>query len=534
MKQVIHLPRIVRIAIAACLFFGSLAFAGQAVDDAEARSQGIWRKAIAQTPVPTEGCFQATYPSLTWNKVECVVAANVPFIPRSGRISQTVGDGNDYAAEVSSGQINTTIGTFPTVTGVKKETGQRGANDYSLQINSNTQNTAICSGAGNPAECVVWQQFVYASGLKQAFIQYWLINWNNPCPSGWNSYESDCFTNNGTAVAVPKEPITKLSGLLLSGLANEGGIDTLVFTTGTEAYSTTGSDSVLDLASFWTESEFNVVGDSDGSEANFNSGSSVTVQVVVLNGTTDAPTCAADAGTTAETNNLNLGSCAGTGGASPYIEFSESNPETITTEAATNITASSAYLSGTVNPEGDGGYAYFYYGTDPSMTYYNIGCGADTGCPVTANFKAQSFNFTPTGLASNTTYYFQIAFYDTSNGSYSYGSILSFTTKNPVLTDTAATKITASSAYLSGTVNPEGDGGYAYFYYGTDPSMTYYNIGCGADTGCPVTANFKAQTFNFTPTGLASNTTYYFQIAFYDTSNGSYSYGSILSFTTSP
>jgi hypothetical protein len=45
----------------------------------------------------------------------------------------------------------------------------------------------------------------------------------------------------------------------------------------------------------------------------------------VWNGTTDVPTCAANAGTTAETTNLNLGSCSGTGGAVPYIEFTESN-----------------------------------------------------------------------------------------------------------------------------------------------------------------------------------------------------------------
>jgi hypothetical protein len=51
----------------------------------------------------------------------------------------------------------------------------------------------------------------------------------------------------------------------------------------------------------------------------------VTVKVAVSNGTKDVPTCASKAGTTAETNNLNLRSCAGKAGAQPYIEFSESN-----------------------------------------------------------------------------------------------------------------------------------------------------------------------------------------------------------------
>jgi hypothetical protein len=324
------LPRIARIAIAAgVLSVTSLGFAGEAVDNTEARNQESWREAIAQTEVPGEGCFRASYPSLAWNKVECAVAPNVPFRPRSGRISQTVGDGNDYAAEVTTGLIKKTIGSFPKVTGVKTETGLLGPNDYSLQLNSNFMNTAACNGASDPAKCLDWEQFVYSSGYDAAFMQYWLINWNNRCPNGWFSYSNDCYTNSA-AVTVPQEAITKLKTLKLSGsgkkgTAKKGGIDTLVFTVGKQAYSTTGSDSVVDLATAWTESEFNIIGDGDGSEATFNSGSSLTVKVAVTNGTKDAPTCASDAGTTGETNNLNLGSCAGTGAATPFIEFIESN-----------------------------------------------------------------------------------------------------------------------------------------------------------------------------------------------------------------
>jgi hypothetical protein len=326
MKQVIHLPRIARIAIAAGVLSAvSLPFVfAQEADDAEARNHETWREAIAQTEVPAEGCFHASYPSLAWNKAECTVAPMIPYGPRSGRIRQTVGDGDDYAAEVTSGLIDKTVGSFPRIMGAKTETGLLGANDYSFQLNSNFMNTAACDGASDPADCLDWQQFVYSSGYDAAFIQYWLINWNTTCPSGWYSYSTDCYTNSN-AVSVPQEAITKLSMLKLSGSAIKGGKDTLVFTVGTEAYSTTGSDSVVDLATAWKESEFNIVGDGDGSEATFNTGASVTVKVAVSNGTTDAPTCASDSGTTAETNNLNLGKCTGTGGASPYIEFTESN-----------------------------------------------------------------------------------------------------------------------------------------------------------------------------------------------------------------
>jgi hypothetical protein len=321
-----RLSRIVRIVAAVVLSAASLSIAfAQAADDAEARNQEAWREAIAQTAVPAEGCFHASYPSLEWSKVECTVAPNVPYTPRSGRrISQTVGDGNDYAAEVTSGLISETIGSFAKVKGVKTETGLLGPNDYSLQLNSNFMNTATCNGARNPAQCLDWEQFVYSSGYEEAFMQYWLINYDNRCPSGWFSYSNDCYTNSN-AVSAPLEVITELKKLKLSGSAKNGGTDTLVFSVGTEAYSTTGSDSVVDLATAWTESEFNIIGDGDGSEANFNSGSSITVKVAVSNGTKNAPTCASDAGTTGETNNLNLGSCSVKGGAKPYIEFIESN-----------------------------------------------------------------------------------------------------------------------------------------------------------------------------------------------------------------
>ena len=81
---------------------------------------------------------------------------------------------------------------------------------------------------------------------------------------------------------------------------------------------------VTKLASGWNYSEFNLFGAGGGSAATFNSGSSITVKISMTNGSTAAPTCV-NYGTTGETNNLNLGTCSGTGGTSPYIQFTESN-----------------------------------------------------------------------------------------------------------------------------------------------------------------------------------------------------------------
>jgi hypothetical protein len=271
-----------------------------------------WRMAIVRNPNHEEGCFHASFPSMTWEKVDCI--AVVPEI---------VGNGADYAAEVSSGLISQSVGTFPTVTGVTSETDGR-RNTYSIQLNSNFMSgTAACQGV---AGCMSWLQFVYSTRSRAAFMQYWLIGIGT-CPSGgsWISDGAgDCYKNSA-AVSVPAIAITSLSQLKMSGTAVKGGKDTLVFTNGSNAYTTSGADTVADLATAWTASEFNVIGDGGGSEAVFNKGSSVKVKLAVTNGTTNAPKCVANDGTTGETNNLTLGSCSATGGSSPYVEFTQSN-----------------------------------------------------------------------------------------------------------------------------------------------------------------------------------------------------------------
>jgi hypothetical protein len=110
----------------------------------------------------------------------------------------------------------------------------------------------------------------------------------------------------------------------LSGTAVDGGLDTFVYTDGTQAYSTTGQDSVMYLSQGWTGSEFNIIGDGGGSQANFNTGAALTVEIALTDGTTHKPTCQANGGTTGETNNLNLKKCKAKGGTVPRIRFKES------------------------------------------------------------------------------------------------------------------------------------------------------------------------------------------------------------------
>lgn len=318
--------RIVRIALAAALAAASgapvlaqTAAPETAAVSAEALMQENWREMIARTGVPHEGCFQAEFPTAVWVETACSVAPDKVYVPHGHGGPQTVGNGVDYAASVGD-LISSSVGTFPTVTGVTSER-DGSSNVYSIQLNSNFMSTAACNGHSG---CLAWEQFVYSSYEQQAFMQYWLIDYGNSCPSGWNAYSGSCYRNSA-AVNVPKQAISVLSQLKMSATAVAGGNDTLVFTTPTKAYSTTGKDSVTYLATAWKQSEFNIIGDGGGSKATFNAGSSITVKVAVAHGSTAAPSCASNAGTTGETNNLKLGSCSAAGGATPYIQFKESN-----------------------------------------------------------------------------------------------------------------------------------------------------------------------------------------------------------------
>ncbi len=322
-SQIIHAVRL------SLVFFGFAATAacsGAPGDPSASTSEGVsidaeqWRAAIVASPATEDGCFEATFPRLSWEKVDCVAAPNRTFWRHRSVTPESVGNGDDYAAQVSSGSISQTVGTFPTVTGVTSETDGR-KNTYSIQLNSNFMSgTAACKGVSG---CLSWLQYVYSSSEQAAFMQYWLIGIGT-CPDGswYSDGEGDCYKNSA-AVSVARIAITELSQLKMSGTAVKGGKDTLVFTNGTKAYTTSGADTVADLATAWTASEFNVIGDGDGSEAVFNKGSSVTVKIAVTNGTTNAPECVSDDGTTGETNNLSLDSCSTAGGSSPYVEFTE-------------------------------------------------------------------------------------------------------------------------------------------------------------------------------------------------------------------
>jgi hypothetical protein len=318
--------------------------------DPESVARANWRLLMAHNSTPAAGCFHASYPNIVWERVACKSgqsgAHSVHARPRDDQAESTGGTdtgNNDSVIQVTS-LITGAFGFF-TVTGVTAEDGVSefnnpitgapqgtlGPNEYSIQLNTNDfETTSACDGRSG---CTVWQQFVYATDYlgvgdgAEGFMQYWLINWNGTCPSGWNPSKGtskDCWAN-GPLTPAPNVPITDLGNVVLSGSANAGGWDTVSFTYESEAYSNSFFDFVLDISSVWTKAEFNVVGSGGGSRANFNTGSSITVNLYVADGTNDKPKCKANGGTTGESNNLNIVSCTPYGGDLPYIRLTESN-----------------------------------------------------------------------------------------------------------------------------------------------------------------------------------------------------------------
>jgi hypothetical protein len=89
-------------------------------------------------------------------------------------------------------------------------------------------------------------------------MQYWLINYDATCPSGWFSVSSDCYTNS-SAGTLPGGPLTakNLATVKLSGSATSGGNDKVSLSVGSgQATLVTNSDSEVDLAAAWNSTEW--------------------------------------------------------------------------------------------------------------------------------------------------------------------------------------------------------------------------------------------------------------------------------------
>jgi hypothetical protein len=341
-----------------------------------------WHNGMVRVPppsvaAPNGGCFTVTYPNIQWQEVPCaqgVTTPPFPPVPAQAPLAGeafSVGNGVDPIPGVTSGHISTAVGSFDSVSGVTSITGEFGADDYSLQLNSNTFSSPLCAMAGTPAQCMGWQQFVFSnlgctSGNTQVpctFVQYWLLGWGSTtCPSGFmffmNGNDDECYTNS-SILLTPQQTIANLGNLSVTGMAVSGGLDTHIFSSGSTLYMVQNSDSQLSLAGGWTSVEYNIVGDGDGTGSTFNSGSSVVVRIKVDNGGTSAPSCVSGSfgGYTAEFNNLYLQPASGTPRSStqPAIVWTQTSNVSSTAPCSAGVSVPAASkLVDTHDSNGDG------------------------------------------------------------------------------------------------------------------------------------------------------------------------------------
>lgn len=171
----------------------------------------------------------------------------------------------------------------------------------------------------------------------------------------------------------------------------------------------------------------------------------------------------------------------------------------MTTGPATNVTATSATLTGTVNPNGSDTRCVFEYG--PTRNYgsttprQNIEGGTRT---VHVSAKV-------TGLKPKTTYHFQLVCRNL--GGQTGGGDRKFKTQGaPTVTTERATRRRRTSATLRGTVNPNGLATTCRFKYGRTASYgsttPVKRVGSGTTT--------KAVSARVA--GLAPGTVYHFRL----------------------
>jgi len=317
----------------------------------ESMAPDQWRTFMAHKSAEVEGCFHASYPNTTWERVNCEDAPKGvhPVHINSKGLPEVAGSG-DYVAQTKK-MITLASGSFA-ISGVTSEYGVSefnnngvplgilGSDQYSIQLNTNElETTSACKGRSG---CRVWQQFVYANNYPTAtsggkvFMQYWLLNYNSAecpasgtlngkpcCPSSsWTPSYASCYMNT-QLLSVPSVPITQLGEVGLTASAQPNGMDQVAFVYDNDSWSIFGQDSVLNIATVWNKAEFNVVGNAGGSQAQFNYGTTITVSLVVGDGTGTAPTCVKDDGTTGESNNLSVGPCTASDAFLPMIQYTE-------------------------------------------------------------------------------------------------------------------------------------------------------------------------------------------------------------------
>ncbi len=207
----------------------------------------------------------------------------------------------------------------------------------------------------------------------------------------------------------------------------------------------------------------------------------------------------------------------------------------VTTSAATLVGSTTATLNGSANPQGSTATGWFRYSTvNPGTCNDTFGTRAPTtgGTALGAGSTAVAYSRALTGLTLGTTYYF-CAIASNAQGT-SFGAVLTFATPNaPLVTTSAASAVSSSSATLNGSADPRNGDATGWFRYATtNPGTCNDTFGTRtpATGGSALGAGSGAVPFTQGISGLAPFTTYYF-CAIASNVVGT-AFGAVLSFTT--
>jgi hypothetical protein len=188
------------------------------------------------------------------------------------------------------------------------------------------------------------------------------------------------------------------------------------------------------------------------------------------------------------------------------------------TGPVSSLGATSATVTGTVNPGGVATTWYVEYGTSTAYGSKTASSGAGSG---TTNVPVSA---TLSGLAQGTTYHYRVV--ATSTAGTSRGADGVFTTlAAPGVVTGSATSISASSATLNGSVDPNGRATTWWFEYGTSTSYGSKTATKSAGSGT-VAANVSAPI-----SGLTAGRTYHFRLV--ATSDAGTTHGGDATFATS-